>query len=147
MLRILHKSHHGSCAHYHYLTRVMSHKMTCPVNDVFRDRWGYPAGLLLILLRQQPDVLGMWPADERSLPCEPASPACGSVSVLVGHSVSSSGENCLCGISLNCWLVQAFTPRCLTWPGWSRAPRYIACQESGRKAQVTGHLLSKLLLF
>lgn len=71
------------------------------MNDVFRDRWGYPAPLLLIPLRQQPDVLGMWPTDERSLPCVPASPAHGSVRVLAWRSVPSSGKSGLCGISLN----------------------------------------------
>ena len=117
------------------------------MNDAFRDRWGYPAPLWLISLREQLDVLGMWPANERSLHCVPASPAAGSASVLALCSVSSSEKSWLGRIVLNCSTAQDLTQKLLTRPGWSSAPKRVVCQGPGRKAQVTDRLLFKLLFY
>lgn len=137
MLRILCKSCHGSCAYCHYLTWVMSYKWTCPMNDVFRHRWGYPAPFWLISLREQPAVLGTWPANERSLPVSHRPQ-------LLAQWVSWHGAQCPTVERAGCvessktvLLAQALTQELLTWPGWSSAPKQIICQGPRRKTQVT----------
>lgn len=68
------------------------------MNDIFRDRWGYPTPFLMISLRQQPDALGMGPTDERSLPSLPTPSA-------------------LCLVSPLCTLANAQAVKIAAWVG------------------------------